>query len=382
MNLYDINKPLLKNDKWLVFPNTVFSEMDTVDCNDTIESRCYEDKSFDQCIELCDKSPDCSHGYYVKGSNKQICAPLLQTKMQSNPLYRLRNEGIYPKEMKYFKTQTFFDKDKIIFPPEEGNNVFYFDDVYLQNVETKRSLFIDKNKQAKFIQKDEDQELIVQLLHIPVNFAADSQYDTVQYGNVIGFNIPTTSLVFRKNISSLNTEWTSRNTSVLKNSSGFKINPVKNINNNVLYSDTFSLETDNYFLGVSDEGVPALYEKKLTYQQMKDNGHNITFMFIPNMEGFYCNEQSVCTQTDLRDMKIDSKGIGRINGLAVGRNRGCWGVCNSKIPGKPKLYPLDDYHNHQHEKVINNVLISVMIIILGVVMIVIVNTLKKHFLDK
>lgn len=56
-NIYNIHKLLLKDDKWLVFPNTVFSDINTVDCNDAVENICYEDKSFDQCLEICDKSP-------------------------------------------------------------------------------------------------------------------------------------------------------------------------------------------------------------------------------------------------------------------------------------------------------------------------------------
>lgn len=377
--MYNINKPLLKDDKWLVFPNTVFSDINTVDCNDTVENICYEDKSFDQCLEICDKSPDCSFGYFIKGERKNICVPISNKKIENNPLYRLRYKDIYPKEMKHFKPKTFFDKDKIKFPPEEGNNVFYFDSVYLQNIETQKLLFIDKKRKPSFIDSGNN-NLIVQIIHIPVNFSSNAQYETVKYGSFIGLNIPKTTLVFRKEFSSEKLEWTSR--TELSEKSGFKINPVKNIKDEVLYSDTFYLETNDYFLGVDDNGQTILYEKTMSYLQAKNEGYNITFRFIPNMKGFYCNEKAECTQISLTDMEIDSKGIGRINGLAVGRNPGCWGVCKYKIKGKPKLLKPQDYDNHQMEKVISNVTITIMIIITSIIIIVIVSVLKKHFFDK
>ena len=372
--MYNIHKPLLKDDKWLVFPNTIFSQLDTLDCNDTIENRCYEDKSFDQCLELCDESPDCSFGYFMKGEGKDICAPLSNIKLYNNPIYRLRYKSIYPKEMKYFKPQTFFDKDKINFPPEEGNNVFYYDNVYLQNIETQKMLFIDKQRKPSFIESGKN-NLVLQLVHIPVNYSSDAQYELVKYGSFIAFNIPSTTLVFRKNLSSDKFEWVSISDLEITDQSGFKINPVKNIKEAVLYSDTFNLEIDNYFLGVDDNGQPTLYDNQIN----KD--YNTTFRFIPNMEGFYCNEKAECTKVSLTDMDIDSNGIGRINGLAVGRNPGCWGVCKYKIPGNPKLLRHQDYDNHQMEKVISNITIAVIIIITSIIIIIIVNILKKHFFN-
>lgn len=379
--LYNIHKPLLKDDKWLVFPNTIFSDINTLDCNDAVENRCYEDKSFDQCLEICHKNPDCSFGYFIKGKRENICVPLSNKKVENNPLYSLRYKDIYPKEMKHFKTQTFFDKDKIKFPPEEGNNIFYFDNVYLQNIETQKLLFIDKKRKPSFIDSGNN-NLILQIIHIPVNFSSNAQYEKLKYGNFIGLNIPSTTLVFRKELSSEKLEWVSRNTSEITETSGFKIIPVNNIKDDVLYSDTFSLETDDYFLGVDHNGQPILYEKIMSYSQSVNKGYNITFRFKPNMEGFYCNNKKVCTQVSLKDMDIDSKGIGRINGLAVGRNPGCWGVCKYKITGKPKLLKPQDYDNHQLEKIISNLTISTIIIITSVIIIIIVSIIKKYFFYK
>ena len=113
-------------------------------------------------------------------------------------------------------------------------------------------------------------------------------------------------------------------------------------------------------LGVTLDGQPILYPTSINYKEAISQGFNVTFKFEPDMEGFYCNEQSKCTKVDLRNMKIDSNGIGRINGLTVGRNPGCWGVCNYKIPGKSKLKPLQKYDN-------NNIKLIIIVCIIAII---------------
>lgn len=53
---YNINKPLLKDGRWYIFPKITFSRIETLDCNDAMKGKCYNTKTFDQCIEDCEKS--------------------------------------------------------------------------------------------------------------------------------------------------------------------------------------------------------------------------------------------------------------------------------------------------------------------------------------
>ena len=47
---FKINKPWLYKDRWLIFPDTVFSNLDLTDCNDTINGICTNNKTLEQCI--------------------------------------------------------------------------------------------------------------------------------------------------------------------------------------------------------------------------------------------------------------------------------------------------------------------------------------------
>ena len=345
---------MLKDNQWLIFPDTIFSNMETVDCNNTMEGKCYEDKSFDECINMCEKSPKCNFGYYIHGAgSKNICVPLLDLGMHSNPMYRLRNKGIYP-EMKDTHTKTFFDRSVFHFPPEQANNIFFMDNFNIQNVET--SFWLDKypskteQKDVLFNHEKEAEPLIMQLLQIPPNLSAGVQYVMVTYGENIAINIPTTTLIFRESkTNSEKLEWVAR-ISNITDASAFQIIPTmagKKIGDNVLFSDTFAIKTNASFLGVDKENnLVKLYYN--TYNEAKERGHNVTFRFIPQIEGYYCNNAAQCTKISLKDMQVNEKGIGNIDGLAIGRNPGCWGVCKYKVPGQPYLKPLDTYETNSN----------------------------------
>ena len=117
---YDIKTPELINDKWLVFKNSVFNELDTLDCDDTIEGKCYEDKTFDQCIDVCDKSNLCAFGYYIsRKNNSNLCVPIKNPSDSINISYRLRNQNIYP-ELDDTVVKTFLDKKVYQFPPADA----------------------------------------------------------------------------------------------------------------------------------------------------------------------------------------------------------------------------------------------------------------------
>lgn len=346
-NMYDINKPLLKDKKWLIFPDTILSEIKSVDCDNTMEGKCYENTSFDECIKMCEKSPDCNYGYYISDAGKtDICVPLLDSGPQNNPIYRIRNKKIYP-ELTNTHTKTFFNKTVYNFPPEQANNIFFMDNFNVQNVETgfwlDRSPLLTKGKEVFFDRDKIDEPLTVQLLQIPPDLSAGVQYVRVVYGEDVAINIPTTNLIIRESTDTNRLEWVAR-TSNLTQSSAFQLIPIdgKKKGDNVLFSDKFAIRSTESFLGIDEHSnMIKLYHS--TYEDAKKRGHNVTFRFVPQMEGYYCNNYGKCTQISLTDMKINDKGIGEIDGLAIGRNPGCWGICKYKVPGQKGLKPLEIY---------------------------------------
>lgn len=353
---YDIEKPTIKDDKWFIFKNAIFSQLESADCNDAIEGQCYNDKTFNQCVDMCNDNPNCNMGYYISNLNSpNICVPLQQPKKFLNPSYRLRNKRIY-KELNNATTKTFINKEIFPFPPEQANTVFYMDNFNIQNVET--GLFLESsplstNNSNVLFSKDGD--LQVQLLEIPPNFAEGVQYISVKYGDKLAFNIPRTTLVLRESINNIpRMEWISR-TASLSEDLAFMIEPTmpgKKIGDNVSYSDTFGIKSDVSILGV-DFASHMERSYYSTYSKAKELNKAITFRFIPQMIGYYCNNDNQCTPVPLTKMIVDKNGIGTYDGLAIGRNPGCWGVCKYKVQNQPHLHPFDIYNNDDDN--VNNV---------------------------
>ena len=97
------------------------------------------------------------------------------------------------------------------------------------------------------------------------------------------------------------------------------------------------------------------------------------------MKGWYCDNDAQCTEIPLEKMVINDKGIGTYNGLAIGRNPGCWGVCKYKVKNQPRLKPLEEYKEDDGKRSFNAWYIIIpAILILVVVVVVVVIYLRKH----
>lgn len=347
---YNIEKPLIKDKKWIIFPNSIFSNLELSDCNDAMEGKCYTNKTFNQCISLCENSPQCNFGYYISDlPGKNICIPLKDHKVDSNPVYKLRNKNIYP-ALGAATTKVFFKKDKYPFPPEDANTLFFRDNFNIQNVETGTLLEtspISSTGEELYFTKNGD--LIVQILQIPPDLSTDTHYIPIKYGDPLVFNIPNTSLIMRENPENNNNmEWVPSDIKLSQDIS-YSIQPImknKKIGDKISLSDTFSIHTNVSILGVNKHSlIEKLYYN--TYKQAKNKNKDVTFRFIPKMKGWYCNNNSKCTEIPLEKMVVDNNNTGTYNGFAIGRNPGCWGVCKYKIKNQPRLQPLNSYNKNQ-----------------------------------
>jgi hypothetical protein len=336
---YDIEKPLLKDDKWLIFNDTVFSHLDTLDCNDTIEGECYKNRTFDECIKTCNDNSECSYGYYLSANNINYCVPIRDPTLDVNPCYRLRKKDIYT-ELKNASVKTFINKNINKFPPVEGNTVFYMDNFVLQNIETSTMLgtspLTSDSEQLKF---NKSGNIIMQLMNISPNYSKE-QYITLKYGDEFCFNIPNTNIVIRESIDyNIKLEWNT----IFDNTDNIlfhlePLNPTQKIGDKVCYSDSFIIRANSYYT----VGISSTY---IMEKQRKPD--NYKFRFIPKMVGFYCNNDNKCVSTPLEEMVINDKGIGTKDGFHIVRNPGCWGICKYKNSNQS----LDLYKRKRNHKI-------------------------------
>jgi hypothetical protein len=319
-----------------------------MDCNDAMDGECYNNKSFNECLDMCEKSPVCDYGYFIANTKdpkaRNICVPLKDRNIEgNNALYRLRRQSIYP-EFEDATSTVFINKNTYNFPPIHANNVFFMDNILIKNIET--DTFLGDSPLNK---KDDEQihprfekngGLIVHPLQVPPDLTSGPQYVTVKYGDLLIFNLPNTSLVMAPSTSHTNNmEWTARSFNISRDIA-YTIVPImkdKKIGDKVLYSDEFSIKW-----GVSVLGIDLTHDSKIeilnynSYKHAKNNNKNVTFKFIPKMKGWYCNNDAQCTEIALEKMIVDKDGIGTYNGLAIGRDPECWGLCKHKVPGQER----------------------------------------------
>lgn len=340
-NIYDIKTPELKNNKWLVFENSVFTDLDTLDCDDTVQGKCYEDKTFDECLDVCNKSNGlCSFGYYIyRKNNTNLCVPIQKLSKTINMVYRLRNKTIYP-ELNDVTVKTFLNKNVFQFPPADANTIFYMDNFLFENVETNTIVnnTIISDIQKKTISKlntntndvvfSNDGNLQIHMLEIPISLSVGIQYVPVKYGDKVAFNIPTTNLVMRPSVSENTLEWISRSFN-LSTSTSFTLIPLpdsdKKIGDYVSYSDTFSIHSNVFILGVNEWYNIELYYYK-NYKEAKLRNKNVTFRFKPKEQGWYCNKEKPLP-ISFDKMIVDKNNIGSFNGMKISRYPNVFGTC-------------------------------------------------------
>jgi hypothetical protein len=358
-----LEKPWLYKDKWLVFPDSVFSSMDTTDCNDTISGVCYTDKSFDECVQICSDAPNksCGAGYYVTGGKDSICVPIKTSVHEFlNPVYRLRKKGIYP-SMKNLNIRTFVDKKPYPFPPDMGNAVFYEDFFALENVKTGWRIELPPNNllDTNDVLFTKGKGLNLQILPYKNTMSRSQIYIPVRYAAPLILNIPGTNLVMLKKAGK-NVGWAERILASPSIQNTFKIH-TKNLENPdqlisygaevfITYQDLFIMEYDE-----QSQKLVAIYEN---LESAKKEGRNILFRLVPNVESYYC-DNGKCKMIPLVEAETD--GIrAKYKGKMVVRNPACWGMCKG---GGDMSEPLSSSPNSKHKGTIALVVLSILALV-------------------
>jgi len=376
MSKYEIERPWLYDDRWLVFEDTTLSNLDIEDCNDAIYGVCYTDKTFIECVKECKDSEGdmCSAGYYVETpvGEKNFCVPLITNTIENrdfNPYHRLRKKEIYP-VLKNINIKTFVDSNKFRFPPNDVNLVFYLDKMLLENVDKKIKLSyksIDRTEETEdidissvFFEKDGNLNIQFRPLETTQSSIGETN-SPLRYGDKFVIHIPGTSLVLKKNISDKYFKWIANDTPFMEilNTSFECVPKTRNkiIGDYMNYGDEFYILYNSLeIIVMENDTIFSDYNK---YETLYENNKNMGFKLISRMNGYYC-DGTECKEVPSNQIEKSGE-TGFYKTRHVNRNPGCWGICKYK----KKEANLLDYFGQSNKQ---NDLIKPIYIIIGLIL--------------
>lgn len=363
-------KPWQYNNKWLVWPETIFDSIETMDCDRALNGICLSGKTLEKCIEECKNG--CAYGYHIQFENGQsICAPIQTSKYTyKNPVHRLRNKSIYNPILNNVKVSSFINTDIFPFPPEEANAVFYNDTLAMKDYKTGYTIGTKEDK----IYLDKDKNVNIQIIPAQISDSKVLKYQPIHYGDNIQILIPGTSLFARESNSIENSLiWESSSGMFHGNDMSFRILPIgskRKIGDILTYDDIFKIQyTDGSLVIVN----PNYNYLELKYIQPKNETYNYKFQFVSKMIGYYCDGKD-SKPIPIKDIETLGK-AGRYKGVTVGRDKECWGVCDYLIIGTNQTVPYSKSPPSKH----NYTYIILSIIFLIILSIISIRLIYKEY---
>ena len=374
---FDINKPWRYNKDWLIFPETVFNEIQILDCNDTTRGVCINNKTLEECIGLC-KLDDkyCGAGYHIKfRDGRTICAALRTDVLPHlNVSSRLRRQSVYP-EFNDVTVNTFINTNRFSFPPNQANVIHYNDVFSLQNMETGLTLGVQQQfeiKEGDIAKFNKEDTLNVSFISKTRASAQVAIYIPILYGDHLNIYIPNTPMMLNEkndqNILVWAHSW-EHELELIDFNFPFQILPIskdKKIGDPVTYSDHFTLQ----YLINGNTAVLNPFNNTFeihtgNYERIKSHDkYYPTFSCISKMKGYYC-EDGKCKTVPITEMDITNNGLGgSYKGNMVGWNPACYGQCDYEDNNLPSrgFKPIQSFSQ-------NNIWILIIITVIIVIII-------------
>lgn len=366
MDQFNLGEPWIYRERMVTFPNTVFAELDTTDCNDTVNGICRHGLSLEQCMDVVINSKGMSGaGYHIElnnsdtnvsgvdtvgkplkpGEKDSICIPMrTATHPLMNPTFRLRNKDVYP-ELKNHRVSAFIDHNVYGFPPNQSATVLFQDKFILQNVET--GLYVDTPEFKTEITMSKKQSTNIQILPLRNSMFKNGAYIPVRHVDPVILNIPGSSLILAKGLNDV-LEWEPRLVALENTTNTFYIYPTvwkkDYVHYRMLtYDETVYIMYQNlYLVEVVDGKLMISYDN---YKNAKADKKNVTFVLKPNFFVYYCDDKTkTCNQIEL-DKTQKSDLAASYQGNMVFRNPNCGGGCDFF-----KHKSLNDLYDKQTEK--------------------------------
>jgi hypothetical protein len=276
--IYDKNT---ENNSFHIFENTIFPNIGNTPrgCYDTINSKCEFNKTFDKCLDMCDKNDNCGYGIYLQNeiNGDSVCLPMrTQAFPDANPVPYFLPSHEFSNETKVNST-AFLKKSKFTYPEQYTSRIAFDCPVYLVNSDTNKTLFTKNvGNDIVFLDGKNTPELEI-LPTFDTQHYPKYLYSFIRYGNEFFINSKETTLILNKNKDSNNFEWNIILNPSFEGQIPFKIVDLKNNKYtehlrmfdtfNILYQDKYVLaldENDN-LVSVDKDNIPNNYKINFTF---------------------------------------------------------------------------------------------------------------------
>lgn len=331
----NISKSIIydKDNKYLIFPDTTIDKIQFSDCNDTIEGICYNDKSLDECIELCEKSNKCGIGQYITTYEKNYCVPLKSDLYPDMYFTRkMRNKNIYP-ELNNADSKIFINTKKYKFPPDHSNTIFCYDEMQIKC----NNLYMGLNdiEPPDTIYRKNGDFQNIQLIEYGISESNLLKYIPIKYNHKYNIRLSNTSYILIKNQYTNELEWKNKILDTESPGITFSIKQYEiNKKDDVLYYKTkFYLYFNEINLCyINNNGIfkttTKSIEQLIESEDENINESNILFEFIPKVDSYYC-DNGECKYIELNDTNCEKEKCRYKNNI-IYRNKGCFNLCKNK----------------------------------------------------
>ena len=309
-----------------LFPGTTFIDplKSPHSCYDTVESKCYFNKSLEECVKICDDHPDCGAGFHITSNKESICAPLKTSLFpDSNPAYK-----IVMGDNANLKYTSFINSKNFEFPPDDAGAV-YFGDVLQLKCEDNQTFLstTDRDEPINF-----EAGSITRISFLNPNMFFNVPFlDRVNYGDPVIIVQDKSSLIIQEDDQGTDAlKWLLRLTTTFEeNQAFFLVNANgKNIGDPVVYGDNFYIYRSAKMSGVVLDKNNNLINYGPGPEEGKYKGYMTTFS-LQRSSPIHACINGECLSVDRNQVVYD--GIsGKYNGEPVYRSENCFLKCGTK----------------------------------------------------
>lgn len=322
--------------KWKILNDIIPKNTILDNCASSITGICKNYPLINECVNECEKSDKCDYGYYIQSKNGNICLPMNSELRYDyyNPTYNwIKNND------SRLTTFAFINTEKIHFPDNNSNSVFFNDIIYLKN-EMGNYIYTPRDKIAGNlsdipivgISNNQKTELKISLKN-PYNpdFISNA---SLREGIPFVFVINNTGYILRKNKDNNDMGWVFRGGIEISDADSMAIvlSGNKQSKNNVYYGQKFFIKYLNGFLNVKNNKLVYSTEKNPQYFMMESN-HSI-----------YSCVNGKCKQVENIDRKVPAP---KFKGEDTYRSDTCFDVCDNYSENSPKP-PLRNPNKNKH----------------------------------